>query len=70
MRLPELGCGRDADSQVPEALGDLQRAGARRNRLVRFPEQSLDVPDECVDLAAPAVVVQPFAEGLGLAQAP
>ena len=56
-------------SQVPEAPGDLQRAGAGRERLVQLAEQRVDVRHERADPASPAVVVQPLGEGLGLAQA-
>ena len=59
----------DAESQVPEAPGDLQRAGAGHERLVQLAEQRVDVRHERADPASPAVVVQPLGEGLGLAQA-
>ncbi len=38
MRLHEIARGEDAKSQVPEAPGDLQRAGAGRERLVQLAE--------------------------------
>ena len=69
MRLLEIGRGGNAERHVPEALGDLQRASARHERLVELAEQRVDVRNERVDPAAPAIVVQPFGEGLGLAQA-
>ena len=69
MRLREIARGEDAKSQVPEAPGDLQRAGAGRERLVQLAELGVDVRHEGADPAAPAVVVQPLGEGLGLAQA-
>ena len=43
MRLREIACGEDAKSQVPEAPGDLQRAGAGRERLVQLAELRVDV---------------------------
>ena len=69
MRLLEIARGEDAESQVPEAPGDLQRAGAGHERLVQLAEQRVDVRHESADPASPAVVVQPLGEGLGLAQA-
>ena len=59
----------DAESQVPEAPGDLQRAGAGHERLVQLAELRVGVRHERADPASPAVVVQPLGEGLGLAQA-
>jgi len=38
VRLPEVRGGRDTKSQVPEAPGDLQRAGPCRKRLVQLTE--------------------------------
>src|SRR6516225_11119062 len=38
MRLLEIGRGWDAEPHVPKALGDLQRAGAGRKRLVELTE--------------------------------
>ena len=40
MRLLEIGRGEDAESQVPEAPGDLQRAGAGHERLVQLAEHA------------------------------
>src|SRR5262245_52598413 len=36
MRVDERACGKEAKSQVPEASGDLQRAGASHERLVQL----------------------------------
>src|SRR5260370_29835677 len=36
MRLREIGPGQDAESQVPEARGNLQRAGACHQRLLQL----------------------------------
>ena len=69
MRLHEIARGEDAKSQVPEAPGDLQRAGAGHERLVELTEQRVGDRHERIDPAAPAVVVQPLGKGLGLAQA-
>ena len=38
IRLHEIARGEDAKSQVPEAPGDLQRAGAGHERLVELAE--------------------------------
>ena len=43
MRLCEKARGENAESQVTEAPGDLQRAGAGRQRLVQLAEQRVDV---------------------------
>src|SRR5262249_54995559 len=67
--LLEKGRSEDAESQIPEACGDFQRAGARRKRIVQLTEQRMAVRHEGADLATPAVVVQPFGEGLSLAEA-
>ena len=69
MRLPEIGRGENAESQVPEAPGDLQRPPAAHERLVRLVEPRVDVRHEGADPPAPAVVVQPLGQRLGLAQA-
>ena len=69
MRLLEKARGEDAELQVSEALGDLQRAGPGRERLVQLAEQRVDVRHERADPASAAVVVQPLGESLGLAQA-
>ena len=39
VRLLEIACGDDAKPQVPEALGDLQGAGAGRECLVQLVER-------------------------------
>jgi len=64
----ETARGEDAKFQVPEALGDLQRAGPTRKRLIQLPELRVDVAHESADPAAPEIVVQPLGESLGLAQ--
>ena len=38
-RLLEIACGEDAKPQVPEALRDLQGAGARRECLIQLVER-------------------------------
>ena len=43
VRLREIGRGQDAESQVPEAPGDLQRAGAGHECLVQLAEQRVGV---------------------------
>jgi hypothetical protein len=68
IRLREITRGEDAESQVPEAPGDLQRAGSRRKRLVEITEQRVGVRHDCADPASPALVVQSLGEGLRLAQ--
>jgi hypothetical protein len=67
--LPTIGRGEDAESQVPEVPGNLQRAAAGPERLVRLAEQRVGERHERADTPAPAVVVQPLGEGLGLAEA-
>jgi hypothetical protein len=69
VRLLEIARGEDAESQVPEARGDLQCAGASRERLVQLAEIVVDIRHERADLPSSAIVVQPLGEGLGLAQA-
>ena len=69
MRLLEINRGEDAESQVAEAPGDLQRTGAGHERLVQLAELRVDVRHERADTASPAVVVQALGESLGLAQA-
>jgi hypothetical protein len=68
MRLFEKARGEDAESQVPEAPGDLQRASAGHERLVQLAEIVVDVRHERTDLTAPAVVVQSLGDAFGLAQ--
>ena len=54
VRLREIGRGENAESQVPEAPGDLQRAPAAHERLVRLVEPRVDVRHEGADAPAPA----------------
>ena len=68
MRLYEVGRGEDAEPQVPEACGDLQRAPAAHERLVRIAKPCVDVRHEGADPTSPGVVVQSLGESLGLAQ--
>src|SRR5262245_31969644 len=68
VRLHEEACGEDAESKVPEAPGDRQRTRPGRERLVRLAELYVDGRHEGAGPAAPAVVVQPLGEGLGLHQ--
>ena len=67
-RLLEIARGDDAKSQVPEASGDLQGAGAGHECLVQLVERGMDGRHESVDLATPAIVFQPLGKGLGLAE--
>ena len=67
--LREIGRGHKPEPQVPEARGKLHRPGARHKRLVQLAEQCVDVRQTSAGPAAPAIVVQPFSEGLGLTQA-
>jgi hypothetical protein len=56
-------------SSVPQHSCYLQRAGAGHERLVQRAKQRVNVHDESGDPTSPPVVVQPFGESLGLAQA-
>jgi hypothetical protein len=67
MRLLEKARGEDAESQVPEALGDLQRPGPCYERSVHLAEQQAGDRHKSADEASPAVVVEPLRERLGLA---
>ena len=68
MHLRKVGCGLDAQFQVPEARGEFQRPVAGRERLVQLAEHRVEVYQGGADPASPMVVVQPLREGLGLAQ--
>src|SRR6266404_1725070 len=68
VRMFETARGLDAESQVPETPGNLQRAGARHERLVQLAEQRVGACQDSADPPSPAVVVQPLGEALGLAQ--
>src|SRR5215467_4629187 len=69
MRHLEIGRGEDAEPQVPERPGDLQRAVTGYKRLIQLAEHRVCARHERADTASPVIVVQPFSEGLGLAQA-
>ena len=69
IHLLEVARGDDAKPQIPEALGDLQGAGAGHECLIQLVERRMDGRPESVDLATPTIVFQPLGEGLGLAQA-
>src|SRR6267143_3369675 len=69
MRLFEKARTEDAERQVPQHLGDLQRPRPARKRLVQLTEVPVGRRHDCADTPAAAVVVQPLGEGLGLAQA-
>src|SRR5262249_14377827 len=68
MRHLEIGRGEDAEPQVPERPGDLQPAVTGYKRLVQLAEHRVCARHERADTASPVIVVQPFSEGLGLAQ--
>ena len=68
VHLLEMARGDDTKPQIPEALGDLQGAGAGRERLVQLVERRMDRRHQSVDLATPTIVLQPLGEGLGLAE--
>src|SRR5262245_58958900 len=68
VRLLEGATDGNAKAYVSAAPGDLQRASARHERLVQFAEQCVEGRHEGAGLAAPAVVVQPLGEGVGLQQ--
>jgi hypothetical protein len=68
MRLPEIARGEDAESQVPEARGDLQCAATSHEGLAQCAELRLDVRHDGADPTAPAVIVQPLGDSLGLTQ--
>src|SRR5262245_63688428 len=67
--LLEIRRGQNAESQIPEAPGDLQPAGAALDSMVQLPEQRTEVGRDGADLAPPTIIVQPVGQGLGLAQA-
>jgi hypothetical protein len=66
----EIARGEDAESQVPEALGDPQRARAGHERLIQLAEYGVGDGREGARPASPGVVVQPLGEVLGFAQPP
>src|SRR4029078_9668815 len=68
MHLREKACGKDAEPQVPEAPGELQRASAGRKPVVQLANSAVHARHDGADPAAPAVVVHPLGEGLGFAQ--
>src|SRR6266487_1738246 len=69
MCLLKIARADEAQSQVREAPGNLQRARAGHERLVQLSEIVVSIRQERADPASPAVVVQPLSQGLGLAQA-
>src|SRR5215813_1848313 len=69
LRLLERATGENAKSYVSEAPGDLQRASASLERLVQSAEQCVEGRHGGAGPAAPALVVQPLGEGVGLQQA-
>src|SRR5262245_15639019 len=69
LRLLERATGGNAKSYVSEAPGDLQRASASLERLVQSAEQCVEGRHGGAGPAAPALVVQPLGEGVGLQQA-
>ena len=68
VRLLEVRRPEDAESQVPEASGDVQRAVAAHERLVQLSEQRVEIRHRRADSPSLAIVVQPVGERLGLAQ--
>ena len=68
VHLLEMARGDDTKPQIPEAPGDLQGAGAGRERLVQLVERRMDRRHQSVDLATPTIVLQPLGEGLSLAE--
>src|SRR5262249_36773010 len=69
VHLLEIRRAEDAETQVPEAVSDLQRAVATDERLVQLAEQRVQVRDRRTDSAPLAVVVEPLGQYLGRAQA-
>src|SRR5262249_8526656 len=68
MHLRDVMCGEYTKPQIPDALGDLQRAGAGHERLIQLSDVRVGGRHERVDPAAPKIVVDFLGKGLRLAE--
>src|SRR5262245_26566213 len=70
MRLREMVRRGDAELQISEASGDLERTASCLDRLVQLPEQRVDGRSMATGLASTRVVHQLVGKSLGVEQAP